>query len=322
VYKQLIQRNEFAFFLFSYFCSFVFVIVSYYHTLYFDIKGDTAEYFFFFNNILKNPFPYGLEFVTSCIMWLVFYIGGDFRFFLFVCLLIWTPVVFLILHRAKNNIFLFLVFLFFLSPLFLNNALFLIRQFNAALFLFLYLYCLNINKSSRFFLLVLMFLSICSHISAIMWFVFINKIVVNFFSRPIYILLTLILSFLTFLFNVDSLLILVNILIDLSSILGVDEFDRKLLFYTSGESLKAVSVSYKLLFPCLFISLFSAYQLIMNVSTYKGLYFLIFIQSIFLIVLSNNVVAASRFGFVAYYFVVPLFLFFLSTFFKRIRVLF
>lgn len=301
------------------FCS-LFILVSYYYALNFEFKGDTQEYFYAFNKIISNPFPWGREFVTSCIMWLIHSIGGDFRFFLFICLLMWSPVVFYLAFSAKKNVFLFFACLFFLLPLFMGNVLFLIRQFNAALFFLIFVYYYK-KKNSKLISLLFIILSIGSHISAVMWFIFFNKKVKFYCTKPIVIFSITFISFLIFAMQVDVLSMLVNSFVELSNVLGVTEVERKLLFYISNESMDAASVRYPFIVLSFIVAFLSIFLLVKS-KTDNSLFLLALIQSLLLLTLSHNVVAANRFGFFAFYFCIPLVLILFSFCFKKNRVKF
>ncbi|PTT56603.1 hypothetical protein DBR13_05190, partial [Aeromonas sp. HMWF015] len=56
-----------------------------------------------FNEIHQYPFPYGVEVITPLIMWVVSFFGGDFRDFIFICLAIWTPMIFLLGLYSRSN---------------------------------------------------------------------------------------------------------------------------------------------------------------------------------------------------------------------------
>ncbi|WP_219927969.1 hypothetical protein, partial [Aeromonas sp. HMWF015] len=68
-----------------------------------DFHGDTIEYMYNFNEIHQYPFPYGVEVITPLIMWVVSFFGGDFRDFIFICLAIWTPMIFLLGLYSRSN---------------------------------------------------------------------------------------------------------------------------------------------------------------------------------------------------------------------------
>lgn len=317
--KKKFENNLFFILLAYGFCS-LYILVSYQYALNFEFNGDTQEYYSAFNKIISNPFPWGGEFVTSCIMWLINLVGGDFRFFLFICLLIWSPVVLYLAYSAKNNVFLFVACLFFLLPLFMGNVLFLIRQFHAALFFLIFIYCYN-KKKSKSILLLFIILSIGSHFSAVMWFVFFSKKVKLYCAKPIVVFLITFISFLMFAMQVDVLSMLVNLFIEFSSVLGINEIERKLLYYTSGHSMHVGSVSYPFVLLSFIIAFLSVFLLVKGKGD-NSLYLLALIQSLLLLTLSDNVVAANRFGFFAFYFCIPLVLIFFSFCFKKNRVKF
>lgn len=314
-------ENDLFFILLAYIVSMIFVLVSYHYALNFEIKGDTEEYFYAFNKINATPFPWGIEFVTSSIMWLVNAIGGDFRVFLFVCLLMWSPVVFYLARYARTNIFLFFVSLFFLLPLFMGNVLFLIRQFHAALFFLIFTYYYYKKKNVRLISSLAIILSVGSHISAIMWLVFFNKKVRRCCTKPIIIFSITLISFFIFAMQVDVVSMLVNGLIEFSRVLGIAEVDRKLLFYTSGKIMDTNAVRYPFILLSFLIAFLSFFLLVKR-KIDNSFVLLVLFQSLLLLTLSANIVAANRFGFFAFYFSIPLVLILFSSCFKKIRVAF
>lgn len=319
MYTKIDSRNDFFYFSLAYVCTIIFIFVSYVFSLNFEVKGDTQEYLHAFNLIEFIPFPWGLEFVTSGIMWFINFIGGEFRLFLFVCLLMWSPVVFYAVLSAKNNTILFLIYIFFLLPIFMGNVLFLIRQFHAALFFLFFIFYINKSNGHKLTSFFLMFLSIFSHISAVLWIVLFSKRVRVFLGNPICAFFIVFISFLIFFMQVDVITLLVGFLTDLFSILGFDVIGRKLLFYSSGESLNVSSVGYPFIvlsFCTVFFSMF----LLVKYRTDNPIFLLALTQSLLLIVFSDNVVAGNRFGFFSYYFSLPLIVFLISVSCKRIRV--
>ncbi|WP_421241196.1 EpsG family protein [Aeromonas enteropelogenes] len=299
----------------------VFILISYHYSLNLEFEGDTQQYFYAFNEIKSTPFPWRGEFVTSCIMLFVNTMGGDFRFYLFVCLLMWIPVLFHLMISAKRNFFIVFLCLFFLLPYFIGNVLFLIRQFHAALFFLFFVFYCHKRKNARLITALLFTLSVGSHISAVIWFVFFNNKIKVWLAKPIVVFLMVTISFVMFLMQIDAVSMLVNSLIELSNVLGVVEIERKLLFYTSGESMDAVPVTYQYILLSFMIVFFSVFLLVKKKDD-NSFYLLSLTQSLLLLVLSDNVVAANRFGFFAFYFSIPLVIILFSFCFKKRRVTF
>ncbi|HHW4400478.1 TPA: EpsG family protein [Aeromonas hydrophila] len=283
-----------------------------------DFHGDTIEYMYNFNEIHQHPFPYGVEVLTPIMMWVVSFLGGDFRDFIFVCLVIWTPIVFLLGLYSRSNFLFVGIYFYFLTPLFINNAVFLIRQYNAAFFYIFFLLYSNrkdTTKSVSFGLLLLAFLS---HLSSVFWFVISNKITIKFFKNRVIFFIVFFPLILLALSGVDIISWVVDLMFNISNLLDFSEINRKLMFYRSSEY-EAVSklnnlaefISFSLLF-------FSGYLFLFSKNN-DGFYFFVFSQALLVVLLKDNIVMANRFGFFAFYFSIPI-LMVLIYLFKKLEL--
>ncbi|HDZ8963316.1 TPA: EpsG family protein [Aeromonas dhakensis] len=270
-----------------------------------DFHGDTIEYMHNFNEIHQYPFPYGVEVLTPIIMWVVSFLGGDFRDFIFVCLVIWTPIVFLLGLYSRSNFLFIGVYFYFLTPLFINNAVFLIRQYNAAFFYIFFLLYSNrkdTTKSVSFGLLLLAFLS---HLSSVFWFVISNKITIKFFKNRVIFFIVFSPLILLALSGVDIISWVVDLMFNISNLLDFSEINRKLMFYRSSEY-EAVSKVNNLAELIAFSLLFFSGYLFLLSKKNDGFYFFVFSQALLVVLLKDNIVMANRFGFFAFYFSIPI----------------
>lgn len=272
-----------------------------------DFHGDTLEYMYNFNEIQQHPFPYGVEVLTPIMMWVVSYLGGDFRDFIFICLLIWTPIVFLLGFHSKSNFLFIGVFFYFLTPLFIDNAAFLIRQYNAAFFYICFLSYSNRKDTHKLVSFGLLLLSFSSHLSSVFWVIISNKIMVKFFKQRLLFFIVFFPLILLALSGVDMITWVVDLMFKISNLFDFDEINRKLIFYRSSEY-EAVSKVSNLAQLLAFLLLFLSGYLFLLSPKNNVFYFFVFAQALLVVLLKNNIVMANRFGFFAFYFSVPIFI--------------
>lgn len=272
-----------------------------------DFHGDTLEYMYNFNEIQQYPFPYGVEFLTPIMMWVVSYLGGSFRDFIFICLLFWTPIVFLLGYYSRSNFLFIGVFFYFLTPLFIDNAVFLIRQYNAALFYILFLLYNKRKDPSKLVSFGLLLLSFSSHLSSVFWFMISNKITVRFFKHRLVFFIVFFPLILLALSGVDIISWVVDLIFKIANLFDFYEINRKLMFYSSSEYDAVAKVS-NLAELIAFLLLFLSGYLFFLSQRNNGFIFFVFVQAMLVVLLKNNIAMANRFGFFAFYFSIPIFI--------------
>lgn len=283
-----------------------------------DFHGDTLEYMYNFNDIRKYPFPYGVEVLTPMIMWVVSYLGGDFRYFIFICLVIWTPIVFLLGFYSRSKFLFIGIYFYFLTPLFIDNAMFLIRQYNSALFYMLFLLYNKRKEQTKLVSLGLLLLSFSSHLSSVFWVIISNKMTVRFFKNRLVFLIVFLPLILLALSGVDIVSSVVDLIFKIVNVFDVYEINRKLMFY-SNNGYDAVAKVSNLAELLAFLLLFLSGYLFFLSKKNNEFCFFVFVQALIVVLLKNNVVMANRFGFFAFYFSVPI-LIVLFYFMKNIWV--
>ena len=270
--------------------------------------GDTLVYSDIYNSVNENHFIYGIEFIIPTIMYTLRLCGLSFHDFIFISLCLWTPLVFLttLIGLEKKHYYLLSLALFLLTPYFFLNAVFLIRQYYAALF---FIYSLFIKNKKVYFLLLCA--AIFSHISAILWLILSMPLAYKIIkSKLTLFLLLLIIVFSYTGINIFSLLI--EFTIEFSYYFDIGVIKKKTLFY------RDIPIYGKLPFHFLLFSIFcflSSIYLITKKNTPEvniRLYTIILVQSSLLILFKDNIIFANRIGFFVYYFSIPC-AFFLSA---------
>lgn len=284
--------------------------------------GDTLVYSDIYNSVNENYFVYGIEFIIPTIMYILHFFGLSFHDFIFVSLCLWTPLVFLttLIGLEKKYYYILPLTLFLLTPFFFLNAVFLIRQYYAALF---FIYSLFI-KNRRVNLLLLS-AAIFSHISAILWFILSMPLVYKIIKSKLilFILLFIFLFIITLSYigiNISSLLM--EFITEFSYYFDIDVIKKKTLLYRDRD----ISIYGELPFHFLLLSIFcflSSIYLITKKNESEvnmRLYTIILVQSSLLILFKDNIIFANRMGFFVYYFSIPC-AFFLSAQLIRYKII-
>lgn len=136
----------------------VFLCAAAYSSNHLSIVGDTERYHGYYMNLAYEPYPFKLEFVVNIFMHLSSILGGGFSFFVFIVFALWSGVVYWLCLRSFTSPLFFIMMLFFFTPYFFDNAVFLIRQYICVVF-FIY----AVFTRSRVVSLILAFLSLGSH---------------------------------------------------------------------------------------------------------------------------------------------------------------
>lgn len=280
----------------------LFVLRAFYFTHYeVQITSDTLEYYYNFKHIEDYLFPYGIEIVLPLSMMFVKLFGGDFNVYLFFCLLLWGPLIFYTVYISCHKPLLFIVLFFFFTPYFYTNAILIVRQYMAAVF---YLYCLYFSaKSYNKLATILGLLSIFSHFYAITWMVFSSsKFIKLVLNDKLYKIIFPSLALILFLISNIHLDSIAAVLLQFNL---PEVLQRKIVYYYYTDNLIQRASYISMIFSCLVFSLsaINIYarkkDIILKVSS------VMLFSSFFYILLSQNIVSASRFGFWSYYFSIP-----------------
>lgn len=295
----------------------IYIIFASIFTFTFEIDGDTANYEKLYSDIsgLNFLYLYGFEFVVPGIASIFKLLGFDFREFLLFSILAWYPVLLIISNRFGLITFL-ITFPFFCSYFFLDNLVFLLRQYYAALFFI----CYASLKKSKPIKFVFCTLSMFSHLSAIFWFLIHTEFFARIFRLFHIRLILLFFVFICLVFKIDLVADLMGMINHYNLETGLLDIDRKVAYYIyndsniSDHSLKYSFYFYIIIFN--FITLFFYVSNKMQNNNLNKISVFLYVQSALVILLSENIVAANRVGFFAYYFAIPIFIYlFLNLFF-------
>lgn len=278
---------------FSLFFGFLYAVLAYYYSSNLKLEGDTYEYYLFFMNIRENTFPLNFEYFSFVLMWIVDIFGLDFRAYLLINYLLWLPLIFVIFYKSLSgcniNIYYFLIGLTFLIPMFFENTSFVIRQMNGFLF---FLYYVFIGGRLKFLFL---FLSIASHMSSFIYFIFFNIFQRNFISLRFYFL---IFSFFLWLFDFKGFLFkFFSVYVEGFS------FERKLVAF--GVEDYSINIKFILLnFIVIILFLLIDFKKIKSKKD-EIIVVYIYINSLLYLILAENPVLANRVAFSSFFFIIP-----------------
>lgn len=288
----------------------IYIAVCFIHSNNFDFTSDTLQYQQRYDEINKVLFPYGIEFVVPIIMYIIKFLGGDFRDFIFFSLMLWLPVLFC---GWRYIGFLFIVIsVFFLSKFFVDNATLLIRQYYSALF---YIVWIFIDKKNSLLRNTVALLAVTSHLSAIFWIVLSLECVRKRFSSIYFIIPIFFLVMVIFFIKVDFISPFINFILGISDAINISEITRKVNFYSSEESEDILPVKSTLLYISLLIFIVTCIFKILKIERGAILprcELLLIVQSALIIVFKDNVVLANRIGFFPYFFSIPILVFYFS----------
>lgn len=291
--------------------SFIYILASFYWASHVEIIGDRLEYFYKFSNIVNDPFPWSLEYFTSSLMWLVNWLGLDFRGFLFVNYIIWLPVVYTLFYKSEKDIFLLLIGIFFLTYLFFIGSSYLIRQYSA--FMFFIYYYFSENKKIKY---ISLGLALFSHLSSILFILLstrkISSLIMRF--RKVIFIFFIPLCFFDFVlyFKQFSQFISskVNFVSFESKVAGANQ-------YIDGLDLSVQTTFVVLNLVIIFAICFSR----------KGcfekrllpIFSLILISSMLYVILRNEPIMANRVAFVTFSFIIPSLILVLRSYYVKFK---
>lgn len=286
-----------------------FYIVACFYSVYFvDISSDTLHYLNNYNNIAQNPYPFGYELGLSILMWLCSFVGMSFDWFLITTLMLWVPFIYVFTNRYVDNVVMLLSSLFFITPFFIENALFLIRNYVAlSLFISAMVVCGNLKRYT------LLAMSVITHFSIIILVILLSKHVYNLILRNRTISWCLLsIAVLCMIFVTSSEIISIINLEVLKGVLPQDIY-RKVSFYNSANEYGAANNM------IILISIFASVLVILNKSeTEYDMRFstLVFAQCLICIALSNVGILSNRLGIIGFLFSIPISCFYLSKLMK------
>lgn len=282
------------------------------------IHGDIKIYYDVYNNVDSAHYPFGLEIMLPLLMRGACYFGLSFYDFTFCRLLLWGWVVFRWSYCLNRKGFL-IIFIFFLSfciPPFLNSMMFLAKQSLSLFFCFT-----SLLVRSRWLKALFVLFMVLSHFGSIIWLLAIFGCGMKVINSKKFILLTLIVILMNYIFRLDFASGFINFLasdiIPLPSVIK-DLYATKLGFYLydqvgMGESLSGLSTVF------IVATLGNLYIVInkINNTHYAKITLLYLISTMLLALFYSNDVLANRLGFASYFMVMPFFFF---SLFIQLRV--
>jgi len=293
-----------------FFC-FLYIFFSMYYSNNFILESDTERYYHHFLEFDGDIFLFGLEFVIGMVFWLVKIFSSSFSCFVFFILLLWVPLIYILGCRSLSNPEYVVVIIFFLTPLFFVNAIFLIRQYMSILF-FVYFILLTGRRLRYAFA----FLSVFSHLSALLLFFFTSNMMLSIVSRFWVRLFLVILSLLFFVLEGSLVSIFLNLIYDVFHG-GYYVVDRKLATLLLGGADRGDALSGGVIILSFFTLLFLLFDNDRNASLVASkLNVLIFISVCLLFLLAEHPIIANRVAIVPYFFSVPVFIYACSNFMK------
>ncbi|HIF9086386.1 TPA: EpsG family protein [Photobacterium damselae] len=275
----------------------VYILISYYYVNTMPIRSDTYEYYLNYINIDKYMFPYGIELALPLIMKFFHTLGFSFHGFMFFLLIGWLPIYYAALGYAiKKPLYFGVVILFMLSPLFQRQVIFLMRSYLSALFL---CYFFMSNKKNK---LLFLFLATISHLSSLFFVLFLNKKVGTLLLKYKSVFISF--SLIALILSKDFFMLFINILESITLHINLlPELTRKIAFYKSG-GMYLSSISNTLILIAFSLSILILFS---NDKMHTELVTFVYSQAIVLILMSGNIVAASRMGFFVFFFYIPMF---------------
>lgn len=288
--------------------SFFFLIFASYHAYFLVITGDTLEYYQHFKDIKINPFPFGFEFFVPFLMFVVASFFDSFEFLIFVFFVLWLPLLCGLSLRLTKYPLLFFVLIFFLTPLFFNNASYLIRQYLSVLFFFYYIiFGKNLG-------LVFALLSLGSHFYSLFLFLFSIPVFYNFILAIHARVLIIFAVSGSLFFSLMSPDFIVEQLYILDQYFGV-EGERKLVGIKDGFSNSDSVLSPIILVLNVLIFVFLSLFGYKEEGKAKGFIAASYFSSFLVILFHQYPLIANRFGFLTYFMAIPS-LFFCILFFN------
>ncbi|MBC3996977.1 EpsG family protein [Morganella morganii] len=280
--------------------------------------GDTLVYSDIYNSVDENYFIYGIEFIVPTVMYILHSCGLYFHDFIFISLCLWTPIVFLatLMGLEKKYYYLLSLAIFLLTPYFFLNAIFLIRQYYAALF---FICALFIKNKKIYF--ILLCAAIFSHISAIIWVVLSLPLTYRIVKSKLILFLLLFITICSYV-NISIFSLLMDFIIEFSYYFDIDVLKKKTLFYRDRDISVYGGLPFYFLWFSIFCFLSSLYLITRkNIAPVNmRLYTIILLQSTSLILFKDNIIFANRIGFFVYYFSIPC-AFFLSAHIIRYKII-
>lgn len=296
---QANKRTDFRSLLFVSFL-FFYIIFAYSSVVQAPLIGDTLDYFYGFNDSTNNISRYGIEFIIPLIMYVIKAMGLEFEVFLFVTVMLWLPAIFKLANSRDDVLFSAIIYIFFLSPFFFGNAVFLIRQYCGLALVVWSLYAHERNSK-----LVLLCLSVFCHLSMIILIVMLFKPLRNVITSKRNIVAATILLLLIKVAGIglsDVIIKGISFILDIG--LSVSEIDRKLLFYLGEDGADAALSRTVVGVNVLAIAIYVFRPTVRQVNV-DDVFLLMLGSSLLLLLLSDIPILANRAGALSYFFNIP-----------------
>ncbi|MBL0443870.1 EpsG family protein [Aeromonas veronii] len=283
-----------------------------------SIVGDIKNYYDIYQQVVVVPYPFGGEVMLPLLMSIANYCGLSYYDFTFFRLLLWGVVIInWSSHLKKKG--LLVVFIFFVSfsiPPFLNSMIYLARQSLSLFFCFLALQYSN-KIAKTLFVTCMLF----SHFGSLLWLLPIFGIGIKFVNSKKFVFIIIVVLIINYFMRLDASSLLIKLLT--GDYLPIPSFIKnmyaaKLGFYLYDQeeiktSLSLYSVAIML---CTLLTLYISINRYRNGFCDKFLY-LYLMSSMFLALFYSNDVMANRLGMASYFMVIPFFVFFI---FDAVRI--
>lgn len=268
----------------------------------FELSSDYLAYYNFYISGEYRLDRFGFEVVTPVFYFMANKLNVSYYAFVFIFGLAWIPIIVRLSNHVKS---IFLVFYFaYFVVVFVGSYAFLFRTYLAALFFFLFMFVGDKKK------IIFAFLSIFSQFSGLI-FIFFSWLRLR--RRSAYMLLAFSAIF-VMLLNLSGYNFSKHLLffLDYTDYFGRD-LNRKLNLLNRVDQGNVVSIGWKVLVLLAITVLLHGF-FIHNDKQKFSLLRAMFFSAVIVLVFSDFLIMANRFGFLAYFFSVPYFLFVISHF--------
>lgn len=283
-----------------------------------SITGDVKNYYDIYQHIMVEPYPFGNEVILPLLMSIANYCGLSYYDFTFFRLLLWGIVIFN-WSRHLNKKGILVVFVFFVSfciPPFLNSMIFLARQSLSLFFCFLAL-----QYNNKIVKTIFITCMVCSHFGSFIWLFALFGIGARFVNSKKFIFTIIIMLMFNYFMKTDAASLLIKLLtgdiLPIPSLIR-DLYAAKLGFYLydQGDIKTSLSLYSTAIIFCTLLILYISINKYRNGFNDKIIY-LYLLSSMLLAIFYSNDVLANRLGMASYFMVIPFFIFFI---FDALRV--
>ncbi|CAH6034914.1 hypothetical protein AN2363V1_1724, partial [Klebsiella oxytoca] len=293
----------------------MFTIVLIYKTYTIELISDNLNYYNVYNNIQNDSMPFQYEFILSTLMYISNSLGLDYYQFTFFKVLTFLPIIMFVDWNIsrRNNIFSYLFLFSFISPPMIGTLIFLARQSLSLEFFLLLTFTYKFYK--RVPLLVVMFFS---HMGSIIWMPILiwHKKIIKVINSKLFWVISLVILIMSISTGMDLTKILIQYLSTLNNLPSflMANLARKRDFYviheqTEFDTLSILNTFFAIIPVLIYILMVKIRDIehytIQCMCAIYGLSFFLFA------LFYNNQIFATRVGFIAYFFGVQYFFFFL-----------